>query len=176
MTEQRNKPLITFVVELPFIIAVAFLLAWAVKIWIVQPFFIPTGSMEPTLISKDQVLVNRFIFRLSDPSFGDIIVFKYPIDPKKDFIKRVVATPGHVLELKDGQIYLDRHAMTESYIEKTNDTSNYGPIRIPPGKIFVMGDNRANSFDSRVFGLVPIENVKGRAFCIYWPISRMRRL
>lgn len=173
---KKNKTAVTFIIELPFLIVIAFLLAWVIKSVVIQPFYIPSGSMEPTLYEGDQVLVNKYIYRFKEPSFGEIIVFKYPVDTKKDFIKRVIATEGYELEIKAGQVFINGRQVQESYIAAANDSSDYGPIKVPEGNIFVMGDNRASSFDSRLFGLVPRENVIGRAFIIYWPPGRMGML
>jgi signal peptidase I len=170
-------------------ILIALLLAFFIRAYIIQAFKIPSGSMIPTLLIGDHILVNKFIYGtkipfsdnrflvLRKPEKGDIIVFKYPEDPKKDFIKRVIATEGDSIESKDKVIYVDGKKVIEPYAYHSdrnirsggNDVrDNFGPLVVPPGKIFVMGDNRDQSYDSRYWGFVDIKAVKGEAVIIYW--------
>jgi signal peptidase I len=158
-------------------ILVAVLLALLIRTFVVQAFKIPSGSMIPTLLVGDHILVNKFVYRFADPRRGDVIVFKYPVDESRDFIKRIIAVGGEDLFIKDQKIYVnckppdascrpvddpwgkweDRFGMSES-------TS----VHVPPNSYFVMGDNRNNSQDSRYWGFVKREKIKGRAFLIYW--------
>jgi signal peptidase I len=170
-------------------ILIALLLALFIRAYIIQAFKIPSGSMIPTLLIGDHILVNKFIYGtkipfsdnrflvLRKPEKGDIIVFKYPEDPKKDFIKRVIATEGDSIESRDKVIYVDGKKVIEPYAYHSdrnirsggNDVrDNFGPLVVPPGKIFVMGDNRDQSYDSRYWGFVDIKAVKGEAVIIYW--------
>ncbi|HKZ57315.1 MAG TPA: signal peptidase I [Thermodesulfovibrionales bacterium] len=170
-------------------ILIALLLALFIRAYIIQAFKIPSGSMIPTLLVGDHILVNKFIYGtnvpfsdkhflvLKRPEKGDIIVFKYPEDPKKDFIKRVIATEGDLLESKDKVIYVNGKTVMEPYTyhsdrnirPRGNDVrDNFGPLVVPPDKIFAMGDNRDQSYDSRYWGFVDAKDVKGEALIIYW--------
>jgi signal peptidase I len=170
-------------------ILIALLLAFFIRAYIIQAFKIPSGSMIPTLLIGDHILVNKFIYGtkipfsdnrflvLKRPEKGDIIVFKYPEDPKKDFIKRVIGTGGDSIESRDKVIYVNGKKVIEPYAYHSdrnirhggNDVrDNFGPLVVPPDKIFVMGDNRDQSYDSRYWGFVDIKAVKGEALIIYW--------
>ena len=173
-------------------IVIAVILALFVRTWIVQAFKIPTGSMENNLLIGDHLLVNKFIFGPTATSIGrtllpvrdirrgDVIVFKYPDEPDRDFIKRVIGLPGETLELRAKKVYIDGQPLDEPYVhvlEPASDSQEttsfdvrerYGPVRVPDGQYFVMGDNRDNSQDSRYWGFLPRNYVKGRALMIYW--------
>jgi len=170
-------------------ILIALLLALFIRAYVIQAFKIPSGSMIPTLLIGDHILVNKFIYGtkipfsdkhfliLKTPEKGDIIVFKYPEDPKKDFIKRVIATAGDSIESRDKVIYVNGKKDIEPYAYHSdrnirlggNDVrDNFGPLVVPPDKIFVMGDNRDQSYDSRYWKFVDIKAVKGEALIIYW--------
>lgn len=147
--------------------------------FIVQAFFIPSGSMEPTLQIGDRILVSKFAYRLGPIHRGDVVVFHYPLNPGKDFVKRVVALGGETVELRDGVVLINTVPIPEPYPTALGGgdracTSNYGPQRVPPGDLFVLGDNRCNSEDSRFFGFLPDKNVVGKALLIYWPLPRIR--
>jgi signal peptidase I len=171
---------------------IAVILALFVRTWIVQAFKIPTGSMENNLLIGDHLLVNKFVFGptassvgrtllpVRDIRRGDVIVFKYPDEPDRDFIKRVIGLPGETLELRAKKVYIDGQPLDEPYVhflEPASDSQEttsfdvrerYGPVRVPEGQYFVMGDNRDNSQDSRYWGFLPRNYVKGRALMIYW--------
>ncbi len=170
-------------------IVTALVLALVIRAYIIQAFKIPSGSMIPTLLIGDHILVNKFIFGtripFSDkrilvfrkPERGDIIVFKFPENHKKDFIKRVIATEGDVIEERDKIVYVNGKALTEPYAKHIdslfrfgiNDPrDNFGPIKVPEDKLFVMGDNRDQSYDSRYWGVVDLKEVLGKALVIYW--------
>lgn len=169
-------------------IITALLLALIIRAFIIQAFKIPSGSMIPTLLIGDHILVNKFIYGtkipFSDksilvfkkPEKGDIIVFKFPDDPKKDFIKRVIATGGDTLEERNKIIYVNGKEIKEpyayhgdSFIRPRGDPrDNFGPLIVPENKVFVMGDNRDQSFDSRYWGFVDVKAIKGKALIIYW--------
>jgi signal peptidase I len=173
-------------------IVIAIVLALAIRTFVVQAFKIPSGSMEPTLLIGDHILVNKFIygisipfvdkkfFQFTTPARGDVVVFIYPMDESKDFIKRVVAVEGDTVEIRQKKVYLngrpaeDPHAhFTDTARYSGTDSTaqqrdNFGPKTIPPGNIFVMGDNRDRSLDSRFWGFVDINKVRGKAFMIYW--------
>ncbi|HEY7141775.1 MAG TPA: signal peptidase I [Methylomirabilota bacterium] len=168
-------------------VLVAVLLALLIRTFVVQAFKIPSGSMIPTLLVGDHILVNKFIyqrfgwgsvaFKLGDPARGDVIVFKYPVDESRDFIKRIIAVGGEDLYIKDQKIYVNCKPPDAS-CRPINDPwgkweggfggSESTSVHVPPDSYFVMGDNRNNSQDSRYWGFVKREKIKGRAFLIYW--------
>jgi signal peptidase I len=173
-------------------IAIAVLLALVIRTLVVQAFTIPSGSMMDTLLVGDYILVNKFLYGpevpftehrvpgLRDPQRGDIIVFKYPQDEKRDFIKRIVGTPGDTVQVRGHQVYVNAQPIWEPYVKRvegplpsTGQTYcgyAYGcePTVVPPNSYFVMGDNRDNSQDSRYWGFVKRDKIKGKAFLIYW--------
>ncbi len=158
-------------------IIIALVLALIIRTFIVQAFKIPSGSMLPTLQIGDHILVNKFIFHFTSPKRGDIIVFKYPKDEGRDFIKRIVAVPGDKLEVRDKQVFLNDRPLEEAYAvhadPSTQDQSFsprdfFGPVIIPAGNYFMMGDNRDHSMDSRFWGFLHQKKIRGKAFLIYW--------
>ena len=186
----------SFMRELPILFIVALAVAIVLKTFVVQAFFIPSGSMEPTLEPGDRVLVQKVVY---GPDRGDVIVFSDPQGrpgpdrgivggfahwlsstlgierpEHEDFIKRVIGLPGETVELRDGRLYVDGVRIHEPYLKGAVDTRDYGPVRVPEGALFVLGDNRLNSNDSRFgLGFVPVDKVVGRAFAIVWPPSRV---
>jgi signal peptidase I len=158
-------------------ILVAVLLALLIRTYVVQAFKIPSGSMIPTLLVGDHILVNKFIYQFTDPKRGDVIVFKFPVDESRDFIKRIIAVGGEDLFIKDQKIYINCKPPDESCRPIDDPWGKWGEglgmsestsVHVPPGSYFVMGDNRNNSQDSRYWGFVKREKLKGRAFLIYW--------
>jgi signal peptidase I len=200
---ERAKPSgpLAFFRELPGLILIAFVLALLIKTFLVQAFYIPSQSMEPTLLVGDRVLVNKFIYGFREPRRGEIIVFENPrldepdrnplsafwywiieglgvsSDPEKDFIKRVIALPGETIEVNRGRVFVDGKRIEEPYVNEERDRSDYGPFTVPKGHLFVMGDNRANSQDSRsALGPIPRDKVVGKAFILIWPPSNFQWL
>ncbi len=173
-----KKGLTANILELLMLVLIAFALAWLIKSFVVQPFFIPSASMEPTLIPRDHVLVNKFIYRFQEPNYGDIMVFAYPPDPTKDYIKRMIGKPGDKIRLEDGVLYRNGDKVEEGYRQRPLEMSDYpgdgGEALVPDGHYFMMGDNRANSADSRVWGYLPEANIVGKAFVVYFPFDRLR--
>lgn len=170
-------------------IVTALILALFIRAYFIQAFKIPSGSMIPTLLIGDHILVNKFIygtkipfsdrrvFVFRKPKRGDIIVFKYPEDPSRDFIKRVVAVEGDMIESKNKVIYVNGKPVNEPYAQHTDNSlrvvgieprDNFGPYIVPKGKYFMMGDNRDQSYDSRYWGYVDMKDIKGEALIIYW--------
>ncbi len=173
---KEKETILSFLGELPLLIITAVIVAWLIKTLLVQPFFIPSSSMEPTLFPGDRVLVSKFTYRFSKPLPKDIVVFKAPDTQPgeaQDFIKRIVATPGMSIEVDKGIVIVDGKTRKEPFIVLDSPNSNFGPVTVPKNKVFVMGDNRANSKDSRFFGPVSKESLEGKGFLIYWPPSRM---
>jgi len=173
-------------------IIVAFILAMVIKIFIVEAFKIPSGSMRPTLLEGDLILVNKFIYgaklpfvdvrlpAFRQPKRGDVVVFIYPYNLKKNFIKRLVAFEGENVEIKNGTIYINDKPLlgaefTQRYYYNRGDFSKEGQkIVVPKDSFFVLGDNSASSQDSRYWGFVPKRNIRGKAILIYWPLWRLR--
>ncbi|TMJ17025.1 MAG: signal peptidase I [Bacillati bacterium ANGP1] len=151
----------------------AAILSLVIITFIVQAFYIPSGSMEPTLMIDDRILVAKFVYRLEPVHRGDVIVFRYPLNPQRDFVKRVIGLPGDRVGLKDGVVYVADRAISERGYTIKPDFGNYGPVIVPAHQYFVLGDNRNNSEDSRFFGYVPRANVIGKAMFIYWPLPRV---
>ncbi len=154
---------------------VAVLLALVIRTFVVQAFVIPSGSMLPTLQIGDYVLVNKFLYYFRPIHRQDIIVFKYPKNEAEDFIKRVIGLPGETLEIRGRQVLINGRALDEPYASYTASSAlkpvteaPLGPIQIPKGKLFVMGDNRDNSLDSRFWGLLDESKVRGKALLIYF--------
>ena len=170
-------------------ILVAIVIALFIRTFVVQAFKIPSGSMKQTLKIGDHILVNKFIYGvkipylhktlipIEDPKRGDIVVFRYPVDPDKDFIKRVIGIPGDVIEIRDKKLYLNGKRVNHDYGihtdprilgENVRPRDNFGPVTVPPHSLFVMGDNRDESYDSRFWGYVDYKAILGKAFIIYW--------
>ncbi len=158
-------------------IAIALIIALIIRALFVQAFRIPSGSMIPTLLIGDHILVEKVTYRFREPRRKEVIVFKFPLDPSKDYIKRVIGLPGDTVRIVNKQVYINGKRLVEPYVQHTDPTvlpasvsprDNYGPVKVPPHKFFVMGDNRDNSFDSRFWGFVPEKNIVGRAFIIYF--------
>ena len=174
-------------------IVVAVILALFIRTFVVQAFKIPTGSMEQNLLIGDHLLVNKFVFAptasdieravlpVASIARGDVVVFKYPEDPERDFIKRVIGLPGDVIEVRHKRVYIDGRPLDEPYVHYLRPPTDgglplgvadvreeYGPVTVPSEEYFVMGDNRDNSQDSRYWGFLPRAFVKGRSLVIYW--------
>jgi signal peptidase I len=164
-----------WLLELAVLLALAFVLAWGIKNYVVQPFIIPSSSMEPTLIISDRVLVNRFVYRFTEPKPGDIVVFFSPEEGNIDLIKRVIAVGGQTIDIRDGEVFVDGVRRIETFVnsEYPDDYSSDAPLVVPKGSVYVMGDNRPNSKDSRYIGPQPVSRILGRAFAIYWPLGRL---
>jgi signal peptidase I len=182
--------------ELPILILVALVVAVLIKTFLVQAFFIPSGSMHDTLLEGDRVMVNKLAYRFGDPARGDVIVFDSPLvadgggetifgalvrhvteslglsSPDSALIKRVIALGGETIEVRQNHVYIDGVALDEPYVKAGSRMPRYGPFSVPEGYVFVMGDNRSSSTDSRSFGPIPESDIVGRAFVRVWPPSR----
>lgn len=157
------------------VIVGALAIALLIQAFLFQAFLIPSGSMQPTLDIGDRVLVNKLSYRTSDPNRGDVVVFKRPPNQPdsdiKDLIKRVVGLPGDRLEAIDGIVNVNGVPLDESYLPAGTETTNLPLTTVPAGHVFMMGDNRAESFDSRFFGAIDIDLVEGRAVLRIWPLG-----
>jgi signal peptidase I len=175
---------------------IAILLALFIRTFVVQAFKIPSGSMEPTLLIGDHILVNKFVYGvkvpllrttvipIKEPRRNDVIVFIYPVDKSKDFIKRVIGLPGDRVEIIGRKIYINGELFDDEYGFYSTSVSSrgnpgrkdrFGPVTVPDDHFFVMGDNRDHSYDSRFWGFVPEKAIKGKAFIIYWSWPHWRR-
>jgi signal peptidase I len=163
------------VLEFLIILLVSFVLVFGfVRPFVVEAFWIPSASMVPTLKYGDRVLVNKFIYRFTEPERGDVIVFKSVEGDGQDLIKRVVGVPGDEIAVRAGKLFVNGEPQKEPYVNKKYpDRSFYAPTTVPKDHVFAMGDNRANSQDSRIFGPVPEENIEGEAFLRFWPPDRI---
>ncbi|GAW92830.1 signal peptidase I [Calderihabitans maritimus] len=153
-------------------VAIALMLSFIIRLFLFQPFYIPSSSMEPTLRPGDRILVNKFIYHFQKPRRGDVIVFRFPLDPQRDFIKRIIAFGGETLEVKNNQVFIDGRKLEEPYLPPDIRFGNYGPVTIPEGYYFVMGDNRSHSQDSRFWGPLNRKYIIGKAVLIFWPWFR----
>jgi len=156
-------------------LVIAFLLAHFIMVSVAQAFQVEQYSMEPNLLPHDRVLVNKFIYHFRLPAPGEIIVLHPPIDASRNYIKRVVAVSGQTVRIHDGRVYINERPLPEPYLHVTTN-GDYGPQVVPAQQVFVLGDNRGNSEDSRAFGFVPVHSIVGEAVVIYWPIQRFRPL
>lgn len=159
-------------------IIIALVLAAVIRIFVLEPFWIPSGSMEPTLDINDHILVNKLVYDIWQPADGDIIVFHPPMDPSAYWVKRLIAVGGQTVAIRNSQLYINGREVPQPYLpagyRMTNP--NYGPVTVPPGEYFVLGDNRNNSEDSRYWGFLPRTDIVGKAVLIYWPLDRIRLL
>ncbi len=188
-TEDPILPKKSILREYAEAILIAVILALFIRTFVVQAFKIPSGSMKPTLLVGDHILVNKFIYGVkipfiditlvpvTDPKRQDIVVFKFPEDPKKDFIKRVIAVAGDTIQIQNKKVYINNEPIEDphgtfldpySIPGQVSPRDNFGPVTVPPHSLFVMGDNRDHSHDSRFWKFVNLSAVKGKAFIIYW--------
>jgi len=158
-------------------ILIAVVLAFFIRYFIVELYMVEGPSMRPTLVNGERLVVNKFIYRFQTPQRGDVLVFRYPKDPSRDFIKRVIAVAGDTIEIRDGRVFLNGELQDEPYIlERTR--GSYPLSTVPQGHVFVMGDNRNNSEDSRFrdVGFVSLDLIKGKAVYVFWPLDQMKAL
>ncbi|WP_066639399.1 signal peptidase I [Desulfolucanica intricata] len=170
---KRKKSALREIIES---IAIAVLLAAIIRIFIFEPFYIPSGSMIPALIPNDRIIVSKLSYNFSEPERGDVIVFKYPKDPSRRFVKRLIAFGGETIEIRNSKLYINGNQIPENYLPKDLQFNDFGPYPVPQNSYFMMGDNRNSSDDSRFWGPLPKENVIGKAVLIYWPLSHLQRL
>lgn len=184
--QERRKSVVREYIEA---ILIALLLALFIRTFVVQAFKIPSGSMKPTLLVGDHILVSKFVYGIKNPlngatlvamhkpERGDVVVFEYPVDPSKDFIKRVVGIEGDTVEVRDKKVFVngqpvpDEHAVhvdSRVFPKEAQPRDNFGPTTVPKDSLLVMGDNRDESFDGRFWGFVALKAVKGKALVMYW--------
>lgn len=196
-TPKRKR---SFWAELPGLLLTALTIAVLVKTFLVQPFWIPSESMVPTIEVNDRVMVNKLAYRLGEPERGDVVVFRDPAEPdvqesipeavirsvleavgvrtrgRDDLIKRVIGLPGETVEIRDNRVLIDGTPLEEPYLDNGVGMPDDGPFEVGQGEVFLMGDNREFSFDSRRFGPIAVEDVIGRAFVIIWPLENLEGL
>lgn len=172
---ERPMSFIRWLAELVAMVALAFVLAAAIRTFVVQPYVIPSGSMIPTIELQDRVIANKFIFRFTEPQRGDIVVLDDPTGSVDTLIKRVIAVGGETVDLVGGEVVVDGVVLDEPYTHglPTEPMIQEMPYTVPEGHVWLMGDNRTNSADSRVFGSVPLSEVKGRVMIRFWPPERI---
>ena len=157
------------------IIILAFATAFVVRTYIVQPYRIEMTSMVSTLYPNDLVMVDKISYKLHAPRRGDVVILIPPTDSKSKYIKRVIGLPGETIAIRNDKVYINGKPLNEPYIHSPM-MQNYPEKKIPEGYVFVMGDNRSVSLDSRYFGPVPIKSIVGKAFCVYWPFTHIEDL
>jgi signal peptidase I len=174
--EQRRKRRFSSTLEWVIVIAAAVTVAVLLRTFVVQTFYIPSDSMVPTLQQDDRVVVNKLSYHLHDVHRGDIVVFTTPPGVNKSFkdlVKRVIGLPGETVQARRGKVSVNGKQLDESYLPSDVTTSDFGPVRVPPDSLWVMGDNRGDSEDSRYFHAIPKKTVVGRVFVRIWPLNRI---
>lgn len=179
-TPAKSRSAIKSFVEWVIVLGGALIVAFVVKTFLIQAFYIPSSSMEDTLLIGDRVLVNKLSYDFGEVERGDIVVFERPPHDTgnpdiKDLIKRVIALPGETVELRNGEVFIDGRRLQEPYLD-ANDGATVEPREVPAGHYWVMGDNRGQSKDSRFFGPIPEDLIVGRAFVRIWPVSAFKLL
>ncbi len=172
----KNKKKKSSLREMVEVIVTALVLAFLIKTFVVGNFWIPSESMVPTIEVNDKVIVTNFSYWFEGPKRGDVIVFRYPLDTKKDYIKRCIGLPGETVEFRDSKLYVNGQLVEEPYLPEGLVFEDYGPIEVPEGQYFMCGDNRNHSSDSRVWGFVEKRLIIGKAQVIYWPFDRWSTL
>lgn len=174
--DHNETSLVRWLLETALLVVLAFGLAFVIRTFLVEPFIVPTGSMIPTIEINNRVLAEKMTFRfVRPPRYGDIVVFPDPSGEHPHLIKRVIATGGQTVTLSDGKVHVDGQALVEPYTAGTPSyplpTDIHFPFRVPKDELWVMGDNRTDSADSRAFGAIHVTDVQGRAFWTYWPLG-----
>ena len=149
------------------------LIALVIRTFILQIFYIPSGSMIPTLLPKDRIIGLMFTYRFREPQRYDVVIFKYPEDRSKNFVKRLIAFPGETVKIRSGQVFINDVLLEPKGFTPEPDDSYFGPVTVPAHNYFVMGDNRPNSADSRVWGFLPQQNLMGTGWVRIWPLDRL---
>lgn len=170
---------VAMVLQISFAVCVGF----TVRTFFLQAFKIPSAAMAPTILVGDHLLANKFVYRFRDPMRGEVVIFRFPLDQSKNFIKRVIGVPGDKIEIRDKVLFINGEAQEESYVQHTDEgvlpaiaspRDNLGPLVVPPDSLFVLGDNRDESYDSRFWNYVEISSLKGKALLIYWANNTTR--
>ena len=158
-------------------LVLAVLIAIVIVVFFYQPVKVEGTSMLPELGDQERVFVNKFVYHIEEIAPGDIVVFKYPLDPERSYIKRVIGVPGDVVEIRAGNVWVNGERLEEEYVSPEHvDSRSFPPVAVTPDSYFVMGDHRNESNDSRMWGLVPVQNIDGKAVFRYWPFDRMGKV
>ncbi len=176
--EDGDDSLLRNLLEWFVVLGAAVAVAVLLRSFVFQAFYIPSESMEQTLYEGDRILVNKIGYRLHDVNRGDVVVFRRPDDQPgeiRDLIKRVIGLPGESVEGRDSTIFIDGRELVEPYLDE-GSFADFGPLTVPEGEMFMMGDNRDQSLDSRRFGTIDEDRVVGRAFVLFWPLDRLGTL
>ena len=181
MSEQDEKKKPNYFKEylLPIIIALAIVVV--LRMFVIGMYYVPSGSMIPTLQINDKVIATKFSYQLHEPERGDVVVFKYPVNEEQGldtviYVKRLIGLPGETLEIKNNTVYINGTPLEEDYVNSNTNMPDFGPVTIPEGEYFMMGDNRNDSSDSRIWDTVKEEYLVAKAQFIYWPFDHMGRL
>ena len=155
-------------------LSISLLIAGVVIVFLYQPVKVEGTSMMPRLVDQERIFINKFVYQLEPVNRGDVVVFRYPFDQAKSYIKRVIGLPGETVRLVSGEVFINGQKLREPYIvEEYRDRQSHAPIVIPPDQYYVLGDHRNSSNDSRVWGPVPKQYVYGKAVFVYWPVDRL---
>lgn len=155
-------------------LGISLILAGIVIVFLYQPVKVEGTSMMPRLVDQERIFINKFVYQLEPISRGDVVVFRYPFDPAKSYIKRVVGLPGETVRLVNGTVFINGRKLEEGYVgEEYRDRQSHAPLVIPPDQYYVLGDRRNSSNDSRVWGPVPQQYIYGKAVFAYWPVDRL---
>lgn len=168
--EKKSRPFYWEIIES---VVIAIVLAVIIRMFVIEPFYIPSGSMEPTLKEDDRIIVSKLNYHFQEPKRGDVVVFKYPLDPQRNFVKRLIAVGGETVAIRNSRLYINNQPLPENYLPQGLRFADFGPKAVPAGSYFMLGDNRNNSDDSRVWGFLPEKLIVGKAVVIYWPPGRM---
>ena len=166
--------------EVAKVVIVSLAIVLPIRYFVIQPFIVRGASMEPNFENREYLVIDEFSFYFRNPKRSEVIVFRYPRDPRQFFIKRVIGLPGETVGIHDGKVFIDGEELKESYIPENFGTQGAfflqtgQEVTVPEGQFFVMGDNRNNSSDSRYWGFVPMKDIVGRAWFVYWPPSSVR--
>lgn len=178
LSEQEEKKKTSYFKDylLPVIIALAIVVV--LRMFVIGMYYVPSGSMIPTLEINDRVVATKFTYQIGEPERGDVVVFKYPVNEEQGietviYVKRCIGLPGETLEIKNNTVFIDGTPLVEDYLNTGTSMPDFGPVTIPKGEYFMMGDNRNDSSDSRVWGTVKDEYLVAKAQFIYWPFSHM---
>lgn len=173
MSEQQTRR--SGLVETIVMLAIAIALAWLIRTFIVESFVVSGISMQPTFYTGYRVLVDKLATRLYPLKTGEIVVFHSPVKPRQDWIKRVIGVPGDTVSIRNNNVYINGRLYPEPFL-KYRQSFNVAPLKVPPGYLWVLGDNRPKSWDSRYFGLLPMKKVIGQAFVVWWPPGAVKVL
>jgi signal peptidase I len=155
-------------------LVVSLVIAGIVIVFLYQPVKVEGTSMMPRLVDQERIFINKFVYQIESIERGDVIVFRYPYDEAKSYIKRVIALPGETVSVVDGEVFINGEKLDEPYlVDEYRDQQNHAPTAVPQGEYYVLGDRRNSSNDSRVWGPVPRSSIYGKAVFVYWPMDRL---